>query len=398
MPESVAFVATSDYRLYRFRRRLIDELMSRDCRVDAAVPRGEYAASLEQVGVDVHDWSVRRDTINPARELISVARLARLLRKIRPTVCHTFSLKPNLQGAVAARLAGVPVIVATYTGLGYLFTEAERRSGTLRRAVFPFIRLSSSLCDAVVFQNRDDMQQMLAQGLVSHEKARLMPGGSGVDLDEFSPSHPSDSGPVELKRELGVPEGDLVVFTATRLLWDKGVKELVEAATQIVNTGLKVSFLIAGDTDAGNRASIPAECVERWQKRLGITFLGERKDIASLLRAADIVAFPSYREGMPRFLIEASATGKPLVTTDVPGCREVVDDGVNGMLVPPRDAGLLAAAIRHLASDKLLRERLGGAAREKAVREFDDRLVVHETLGLYAELVARHPGKVITRP
>ena len=390
VPHSVVLAINSDYRLYRFRRVLINELLNHGSLVYGVAPRERFAEKLEEIGVRFRHWGMSRTSVNPIRDAVSVGMAFRLMRKIRPTLCHTFTLKPNIYGVIAARLAGIPVIVSTYTGLGHVFTQIDGATSSVQRVVRPLVRLASSLSDAVIFQNSDDMELMLELGLVSKSKTRLIPGGSGVTLDEFSPTGGQDCTLRRLRLQLKITDGSMVMLLGGRMLFSKGVREYVECARELRARGLHVRSFLVGGTDADNPAAISTRQLQRWSDQGYVEYLGEREDIANLLRLADIVVLPSYyREGVPRILLEAAATGKPIVTTDAPGCRDVVDHGVNGLLVAPRDVGSLTNAVERLASDQEYRERLGRASRKKALQEFDERKVVSDTLSLYSELLAR---------
>jgi glycosyltransferase involved in cell wall biosynthesis len=229
----------------------------------------------------------------------------------------------------------------------------------------------------VILQNPDDVDLFLRAELVPNAQIRLIPG-SGVNCDRFrAPAERTDDGWTAA----------LKVVLAARMLWDKGIGEFVEAARRLRSEKRPVDFVLAGDPDPGNPAAIPEDTLREWQAEGVVRWLGHVDDMPSLLAAADIVVLPSYREGLPKTLIEAAACARPLVTCNVPGCRHVVRDGIDGLLVPPRDADALARAIARLQDDPQFAARLGQAARSRALNEFDERIVVAQTIAVYAELV-----------
>jgi glycosyltransferase involved in cell wall biosynthesis len=249
----------------------------------------------------------------------------------------------------------------------------------LRPVVRGLLRLSFGGSNArVIVQNSDDSNLVENSRIVERSQIRLI-CGSGVDCARFAP--------VEEDSELGKAGESVRVLLASRLLWDKGLREYVDAARQLLSDGHNAEFLLAGDPDEGNPASVSEHEVRRWVEEGILDWIGHVDNMPELYRSVDIVVLPSYREGLPKGLIEAAACGLPLVTTDVPGCREVVTDGVDGLLVPVRDSHALASAIARLCDDPALRERLGKAARKKALVEFDERIVIEQTLNVYRELI-----------
>ena len=277
---------------------------------------------------------------------------------------------------LAARLAGVPARVNAVAGMGYVFTSNDTKARVLR----PLVRaLRHAALDGrkarLILQNPDDVALFQRAGFVDAAHIRLIPG-SGVDCSRFDAR---DGG-----RDAGKP---LRVLLAARLLWDKGLAEFVAAARQLRGEGRAIEFLLAGDPDPGNPAAVPEETVRGWVDEGLLQWLGHIDDMPALFASVDVVVLPSYREGLPKGLIEAAACALPLVTTDVPGCREVVSDGIDGLLVPPRDAAALAAAIARLHDDPALAAKLGTAARAKALARFDERIVIEHTIAVYRDLL-----------
>jgi glycosyltransferase involved in cell wall biosynthesis len=344
-------------------------------------PPGPYGARLRELGLRWEPVPMRRRSLNPLREASLVWQLRRIFRNEAPHLAHGFTLKCAVYGSLAARLAGVPARVNAVAGMGYVFTSDDLQARLLRPLVRTLLRLALGGRNArLILQNPDDVALFERAGLVDPAQVRLIPG-SGVDCDRFSPAPPGRAGAESQSRGLRV-------LLPSRLLWDKGVAEFVEAARRLRAGGRPVACLLAGAPDPGNPAAVPEATVRAWADEGAVEWLGHVDDMAALFRSVDVVVLPSYREGLPKGLIEAGASGCALVTTDVPGCREVVRDSRDGLLVPARDAAALADAIARLQDDPALRRRLAGAARARALEAFDERLVIAATLSVYGELCA----------
>jgi glycosyltransferase involved in cell wall biosynthesis len=278
-------------------------------------------------------------------------------------------MKPVLYGTLAARLCGVRHIVNALAGMGWILASGTRLARIMKWGVLSFFRVILPRTSVIV-QNRDDAE--LIRGLGCHQVHLIR--GAGVDVAASEVSFE--------------PPGPCVVLLAARMLWDKGVGEYVEAARILRTRGVSVRMLLIGDPDESNPASIPRDALRAWHDSGVIEWLGHRDDVPELLRRSHIVCLPSYyREGIPKFVLEGLAAGLPVVTTDAPGCRETVDDGVNGLLVPPRDALALADALDRLISDAGLRQSMGRASRSLAMSEFSSERIIAETLVVYASAV-----------
>jgi len=313
--------------------------------------------------------------MNPFADLRFFLCVRRVIRAVAPTLVHNVTVKPVLYGTLAARLAGVQGIVNAISGLGYAFSDKSRwvLAAVLRQA-YRFALHGARV--HVIFQNDDDAREFAAAGLVRASQITKI-RGSGVDLRHFWPADEDSTEPP-------------LVLLPARMLRDKGITEFVRAAQLLCRDGCSARFVLAGRLDHNNPAAFTRSELEQLLRDAPVEWLGHVEDMPALLRRAHIVCLPSYREGLPKSLIEACAVGRPIVTTDVPGCRAVVADGLNGLLVPPRDAEALAAALRRLIPDKELRAFLGRAARQRAEREFSVDSVVAQTLALYA--LAVQPG------
>ena len=372
-PRAILF-ANTDWYLYNFLLPLARAVRDAGYRVHLVSPAGPYASRLAEVGIEWHAFEFARHSVNPFGELATVARLVALYRRIRPTHCHHFTIKCILYGSFAARRTGVAKVINTISGRGYLFYAQSWRMALLRQPVVWLHRLLLRGTD-VVFQNDDDRRAFTDLGVLGDTRVHMV-RGAGVDVEHFRPS-----------ADRRFDRAPFTILFASRLLWEKGVAELIEAAHILRERKFSAVVQIAGEQDAGNPRSIPQATLDAWAKQPGVELLGHRDDVAGLLAAADVVVLPSYGEGIPRILLEAAAAGLPLVATDVPGCREIVRHGENGILVPERDAVALADALQRLAQDPALRKRMSARSRAIACNEFADERVLAATLAIYREPV-----------
>lgn len=346
--------------------------MGYDVHVICAVSdKKEY---IEDLGIILHHFDFSRSGKNILKEFHSVYKLYREIKKISPDIVHLVTIKPVLYGGIVARLLRVPALVSAISGLGFLFVKRRGiKTVVLRKMVLCMYRFAMNHRNQIViFQNTADRQALVDAGGVQEDKTRMI-RGSGVDLNEY-PMSPELS---------GIP----VIIMASRLLKDKGVCEFVEAARIINAHGLKAHFRLIGDPDEGNPESVNAALVQSWQNEGIVSCLGYRSDIAQIFSQSHIVVLPSYREGLPKVLIEAAACGRAVITTDVPGCRDAIEDNLTGLLVLPRDIPALVCAMNRLIDDKELRQRMGQAGRTLAEREFRIDKVVSAHLAIYDELL-----------
>lgn len=395
----VVLFANTEWYLYNFRRSLAAALRDAGHEVLLVSPPGPYGERLRALGYRWLPAPMERRSLNPLREVALVWWLRQLLRRERVDLVHGFTIKSAVYGALAARLAGVPARVSAVAGMGYVFISDAPKARALRPLVRGLLRLTLGGRGArLILQNPDDVALFRRERLARSEAIRLIPG-SGVDCARFAPGstpglsgHGSDWDAAPGEAAPGDDPGParFRVLLPARLLWDKGLAEYVEASRLLRVQGRAVDFLLAGDPDPGNPASVLEATVRGWAESGLVQWLGHVEDMPALFRSVDAVVLPSYREGLPKGLIEAAACGLPLIATDVPGCREVVTDGVEGLLVPVRDAPALAAAIARLQDAPELCATLGRNARAKALAEYDERIVIRRTLAVYRELVPDH--------
>jgi glycosyltransferase involved in cell wall biosynthesis len=313
-----------------------------------------------------------RRSHNPFRELIAIGELVRLYRRVRPDIVHHVAMKPILYGSLAAWITEVPAVVNEFAGLGHTFTQ--QRNGLLQWCVKTALRTVMGLGGSTVLvQNRDNQDQLVREGIVRITRTKIIPG-SGVDVKMFfSKVSPS-----------GIP----IVLLPARMLWDKGVGEFVAAARCLKGRGVRARFILAGRRDEHNPAAIPESRLVEWAQEGVVEWWRHREDMPAVYEAATLVVLPSYYgEGLPKVLLEAASCGKAIVTTDMPGCRDVVQDRHNGILVPPRDSTALAAAIEELLTDDQSREVMGCRGRELAVARWSVQRIAEQVLSVYSELL-----------
>jgi glycosyltransferase involved in cell wall biosynthesis len=366
----IALVANTAWYLQNFRRTLIRRLLEEGYSVITIAPPDEYVPELLALGAEFHGAPMDSKGANPFADFRLAMTLRRLFREARPSCVLTFTVKPNVYGAFAAASLGIPV-VCNVSGLGTAFIRRNWITSVVKALYRSALRRAAT----VFFQNPDDLQLFLRLEIVSAAKTRLLPG-SGVDVDRFAPSRDS--------RPAGAPFRFLLLG---RLLWDKGVGELVEAARELRSRYPGTEFFLVGFAGTESRSAISLEKIQEWVDEGLITYVPPALDVRPFLASSDCVVLPSfYAEGTPRSLLEASSMARPIITTDMPGCRQVVEDQRSGYLVPARDSRALADAMERmllLSADQ--RRELGLRGRQKMVREFDERIVMDEYMRAITE-------------
>lgn len=372
-PKRVLFVGAEAAFFVSHRLPLALAARDRGYDVHVATPRGRRLETILEHRFAWHEIVMQRRT-HVIREALSVPNLVRLYRRIRPDLVHHIAIKAVLYGTIAARMARVPAVVNAVAGLGYAFDERRARSLLGRALTISFAAALRHPRMRVIFQNVEDRDVFLRRGWIGPEQAVLI-RGSGVDTEVFTPPAAPP------------PEPPLIVF-ASRLLASKGVAELVEAARLVRERGVSARFAIVGEPDPDNPETITGEQLEAWRREGFVETWGRRGDMPDVLRQATLFALPTYyREGVPKALIEAASSGVPSITTDTPGCRDIVADGETGLLVPPRDAKALADAVVSLLRDPELRGRMSRAARARVLEHFSLQRVIDDTLAIYRELL-----------
>jgi len=382
----IVLFATSDAYLRNFRGALAASLHEAGHEVLMVAPPGPCGEEFIACGYRWCPAPMERAGMNPFKELWLIFWLARLFRRERVDLVHGFIIKGAVYGGLAGRLAGVPARIGSITGLGYLFLNNSLLTSALRRLVRVLFRIAfSGPSVRVIVQNRDDLKLFRDERLARPDILRMILG-SGVDCEQFAPSDDRD-GRAPTADSAGQSPRPYRVLLPARLLWHKGIGDYVDAAHRLATSRRKIDFLIAGQFDSGSPSSIDRETLGAWIDSGDVEWLGFVEDMPALLREVDVVVLPSYREGLPKALVEGAACQLPLITTDVPGCREVVIDGVDGLLVPPRCPAALADAIARLQDDPETRVAMGRAGRARALEQFSQRVILRQTLELYSELI-----------
>ena len=373
MPRRVLFVVNHARWFLTHRIPLAEAAARAGYEVHVASPASPYVQKIAARGFTCHEIPLHRSGRNPFDEARMLFRLVKLYRRLRPVLVHHISMKPVLYGTLAARIVGVPAVVNAMTGLGHLFVSGRLADRILRRAVgLAFRMLVRHRRMRVLFQNSDDLTVLTTLRFVRAGDAVLV--GSGVDTAAFHPAEARRSGPV-------------IVTMPARMLRSKGVLTFAAAARALRKPGLDARFVLVGGPDELNPDSLTAHELEQLAASGGVEYAGERDDMPAVYREADIVCLPtSYREGIPKVLLEAAASGLPIVTTDNVGCRDVVADGVNGFLVPAHNEQALAGALERLIRDPDLRRRMGQRGRERAIAEFSIERLTALTLDIYSHL------------
>ena len=360
-PLTVCLVCNTGFAIYTYRQGVIRMLVAKGVRVIVLAPRDRTFPLLEEMGCECIDLPVASKGTNPLDDLKTLAALYRHYRALKPDVVFHYTIKANIYGSVAAWLARVPSIAVT-TGLGYVFIQ-KSRAAQVAKALY---RIAFRFPREVWFLNRDDHSAFVSERLLAHpERAKLL-HGEGVDVDYFALT------PLPLSSS-----SQFTFVLIGRLLWDKGVGEYVDAARSLRQRYPHARFQLLGPVGVDNPSAITRADIEAWRQEGVIEYLGEAHDVRPVIAQADCVVLPSYREGVPRTLMEASAMGRPIVATDVPGCREVVADGVTGLLCEARNAQSLAAKLAQMLDmSEDARREMGLRGRAKVTAEFDEALVI----------------------
>ncbi|MFZ2889150.1 glycosyltransferase family 4 protein [Sulfuricurvum sp.] len=360
------FLSHLDYNLWLFRLPVMQELVRQGHMVYAICPSGEISESFSKHGITHIPYEIERSSLNPVQEIRAIRNIYKAITPLKLDILHTFTAKPNIYGTIAGRLAKVPRIINLVEGLGSFYLENDFKSRAIRTLIELLYTRIFKLSDTVMFVNQDDPTYLISKKIINPEKIFIIKG-VGIDTNEWKP----------------LPKENewIRVTMIARALKHKGVLEFIEAAKILTKKFPKVTFQYVGSPDEGNPFSVTEAFM---QEQSSIHYFGHQTNIRHILSQSDIFVLPSfYREGLPRTSMEAASMGLPIVTTDVVGCRETVDNGVNGLIVPPKDSLALAEAIEHLLKDENLRKKMGKESRLKAVREFDIVTIVEKHLEVY---------------
>ena len=367
--KTIAIVINTAWNIFNFRLGLLLALQQEGYRIVCIAPKDEYASRLQALGFEYHDIKINNKGVNPVEDAKLVVDFYRLYKQIAPDVILQYTIKPNIYGSWAAGMLGIPVI-SNISGLGTVFLN-DSLSSKIARLLY---RLALPFAKKVFFQNAHDRQLFISSKLVAETKTDLLPG-SGIDTQKFKPLTGGSQHTNVLR----------FLFIA-RLVKDKGLLEYVQAAKKIAQPSVECSIL--GAYYPGNPTAITGEQMEAWEEEGIVKYLGVSDEVQSVIAKADCIVLPSYREGLSRVLLEAASMAKPIITTNVAGCREVVDDGVNGYLCKEKDADSLAKQMKkmiHLSEEA--RKEMGRKGREKVMREFDESVVIEKYLETIATIL-----------
>jgi glycosyltransferase involved in cell wall biosynthesis len=363
--------ANTDWYLYNYRLSLASTLIEQGNEVLLISPEGNYANRIKASGLSWHAFKISRSDANPIGELLTIFHLARLYSREKPDLVHHFTIKCVLYGSFAARITGISKVVNSITGMGYIFT----RNDIFTFFAKPFVTLLYKIAlknSRVIFQNENDLDFFTKNQLVNPDQCKLIPG-SGVDIIKFKPAPQ--------------PNGIPLVVLCARMIWEKGIQEFVEAAKIIKNKGINARFALVGTPDKGNPSSISEKQMEIWAESGVIEVWGWQEDMVKVYQESSIVCLPSYyREGLAKSLIEAAACGRALIASDIPGCREVVKEGINGLLVPPKQVLPLAESLEKILDDTKMREKMGTESRKIALCSFSAEKINAATISEYNKL------------
>ncbi len=379
----ILFLSHTDSNLYLFRLPIMLALKDKGHEVIALIPKGADFDKFAPLGIRAIAYSIHRSSLNPLSALKTIQEITKILQEIKPDIVHTFMLKPNIYGSFAAKIAGLDCVINSLTGLGSFYIDESLKSRILRFVIESLNRVAFKIAQKVLFQNNEDLELYVQKRILSREKAILIKG-SGIDTQTFAPINQESYHTMrqKLSQELNLPtlKDSILVLMVARAIAHKGVREYYKAAEILKSKNPHCIFLYVGGVDLGNISSMSEEFLK---SSAAVIYLGQRNDIRSLIGVCDLFVLPSYREGIPRTLLEAGSMAKPMITTNAVGCREVVENGKNGFLVEIGNAGELAQKITQLSKDKDLQMRFGRASREKICAEFSTDSIVQSYLSLY---------------
>ena len=376
---TIGFLSHLDLNLYLFRLPIMKKLVDDGHKVYAICPKGDKFDLFAKYGIEAIEYKIERSSLNPLKELKAIYNIYRAIKPLKLDMLHTFTAKPNIYGTIAGKIAKVPKIINLVEGLGSFYIEDTRKNIVVRNVIEKLYKLVFLLSDKVVFVNSDDPDYLKNKKVISKEKIQIIKS-VGIDTDEFNPLSVDEHKLIALRKSLDL-EDKIVILMVARAIWHKGIREFYEAS-ETLSVYENIQFVLVGDIDEGNHSSANKEFLSSGK----VLWLGHRDDVLELTALCDIYILPSYREGVPRTLLEAASMAKPIVTTDTVGCREVVKESYNGFLVPVQNSQILADKIEILIKEKDTRKIMGKNGRILAIKEFDVKQVVQQYVELYTEL------------
>jgi len=376
--KTIMFVANTSWFLYNFRLDIMLHMKQMGYRVIAVAPEDKYTERIIQNDIEHIKVKIDRKGKNVIHDLHLIVQLRKIYKRYQPEIIHHFTIKPSIYGSISANSVKIPRIANSITGLGHVFIK-KNLIQFIVKYLYSFAFRNERV--RVIFENPDDMNVFLKHRIIPKERAYLILG-NGVDSTVFSPDNLNNA----CADAFHVKDDEIVFSLFARMIWNKGIREFVEAAKLVYQQNPKTRFFLIGDTDEGNPAGVPRRWLEAISKESFIQWIPHVDDVRPYMKRTDVIVLPSaYKEGVPQSLIESAFMCKPIVTTNIPGCREIVIDGKNGILVPPRDIPQLAKAMLKLSNDKTLREKMGKAGRQHAFTQFDAQIVIDKTKQVYFE-------------
>jgi glycosyltransferase involved in cell wall biosynthesis len=371
----ILFVVPDDWYFWSHRRPIASAALQNGYDVFVAARVDAFGEKIIEAGFRLIPLCLDRSSYSLFHELRTISELRNIYRREKPDIVHHIALKPILYGSMAALGNSRMQVINAFAGLGYLVSSPSFKAQALKRVLWKMFRFLLNRPNSfLLLQNREDRDLLVAEIGVPQERTTII-RGSGVDVNEFQAKAESP----------GIP----IVLLSSRMLWIKGVSDFVEAAKLLREKGMNARFVLAGDTDPGSPGAIPREKLQEWQNAGPVEWWGHQQSMSRMLQESAVVCLPSHGgEGVPKALIEAAASERAIVATDVPGCRDIVRHGTNGLLVPPKNPAALADAIALLLNDAPLRAAMGRRGREIAVNEFSEEQVIQQTLALYGQLLS----------
>jgi glycosyltransferase involved in cell wall biosynthesis len=371
----ILFVVPDDWYFWSHRRPIASAALQNGYNVFVAARVDAFGDKIIEAGFRLIPLCLDRSSYSLFHELRTISELRNIYRREKPDIVHHIALKPILYGSMAALGNSRMQVINAFAGLGYLVSSPSFKAQALKRVLWKMFRFLLNRPNSfLLLQNREDRDLLVAEIGVPQERTTII-RGSGVDVNEFQAKAESP----------GIP----IVLLSSRMLWIKGVSDFVEAAKLLREKGMNARFVLAGDTDPGSPGAIPREKLQEWQNAGPVEWWGHQQSMSRMLQESAVVCLPSHGgEGVPKALIEAAASERAIVATDVPGCRDIVRHGTNGLLVPPKNPAALADAIALLLNDAPLRAAMGRRGREIAVNEFSEEQVIQQTLALYDQLLS----------
>ena len=369
MSKRLVYVVSEDWAFITHRLSLAKHAIEKRYEVIAVTNINDHGKNLSDIGIDVININFSRSFKKPFLDLVSLYKLIRVLQRYKPDIVHNVGVKISLLSSLAGLFSKPKVIINAYTGLGYVFSSNSKLAKIIRFLLIPILRFLNSRTNTwTVFQNENDKLLFIKNKLIETSRTKIIKG-SGVNTNEFP--------------YMKEPEEPIIVMLASRLLWDKGIGEFVETASELKSKHPEVKFVLVGDIDQQNPMSLETDTLNDWVKEGVIEWWGHKQNMSKILGLSHIITLPSYREGLPKVLLEAASIGRPIVTTNVPGCRDIVRDNVNGFLVDVKESSGLIEAIDKLILNKELRLRMGLAGREIILNELSSKKINEQFIKLY---------------